>query len=116
MPFVKTADAHLNTHTNAHMVVLLCVKYSLFHSLLPQARLTQFHSQLNSHNLTDQSSEDNVRLLNSLLEEAMCEEEEKAKGGAKKGGAREDEKPKRGAREEYISWIKNTRQIMMDIS
>ena len=115
MPFVKTADAHLNTHTNAHMVVLLCMKYSLFHSLLPQARLTQFHSQLNSHNLTDQSSEDNVRLLNSLLEEALCEEE-KAKGGAKKGGSREDEKPKRGAREEYISWIKNTRQIMMDIS
>ena len=22
MPFVKTADAHLNTHTNAHMVML----------------------------------------------------------------------------------------------
>ena len=56
-----------------------------------------------------------MRLLNSLLEEALCEEE-KAKGGAKKGGSREDEKPKRGAREEYISWIKNTRQIMMDIS
>jgi len=115
MPFVKTLE-HTHKCTHDCALAVNCVKCSLFHLLLPQSRLAQFHSQLISHNLTDQSSEDNVRLLNSLLEEAMCEEEEKAKGGAKEGRAREEEKAKGGVREEDISWIKNTRQIMMDIS
>ena len=71
--------------------------------------MIQFHSQLNTHNLTDQSSESNVRLLNTMLEEATCEEEEEKGQRREKGGGRQKE-------EELISWIKNTRQIMMDIS
>jgi len=59
--------------------------------------LTRLHSQLTSHNISDQSSESDVRALNTMLDELTNEEEEERK------------------EDELISWIKNMRQIMVDV-
>lgn len=61
-----------------------------------QACLTRLHSQLTSHNISDQSSESDVRALNTILDELTNEEEEERK-------------------EEELTWIKNMRQIMVDV-
>lgn len=58
--------------------------------------MTRLHSQLTSHNISDQSSESDVRALNTILDELTNEEEEERK-------------------EEELTWIKNMRQIMVDV-
>ena len=58
--------------------------------------MTRLHSQLTSHNISDQSSESDVRALNTILDELTNEEEEERK-------------------EEELTWIKNMRQVMVDV-
>ena len=59
--------------------------------------MTRLHSQLTSHNISDQSSESDVRALITMLDELTNEEGEERK------------------EDELISWIKNMRQIMVDV-
>ena len=61
--------------------------------------MARLHSQLTSHNITDQSSESDVRVLNTMMDELTNEEKEVEK--------KEEE--------ELIFWIKSLRQIMVDV-
>ena len=76
----------------------LVVNYLDFFS--SQATLAQIYTQMEVHGVTDQCTQTNVRLLNSIMDEKLREEEESGVVG--------DEKVK--------EWVRTTRQIMMDTS
>lgn len=85
-------DSHLLT--NSCEAVLLVTKSFCSQ----QASLARLHSQLTSHNITDQSSESDVRVLNTMMDELTNEKEEE-----------------KTEEEELIFWIKSMRQIMVDV-
>lgn len=67
--------------------------------------MVQLCSELEAHGVTEKSTDVSVRKLNALVDERMREEE---------GGGEGEGKEEMGS--DSLEWIKNTRQIMMDIS
>ncbi len=72
---------------------------------ISQESLSRLYADLEAHGLTDQSSEENIRALNTLLDERIREG----------GGDQKEEEERTDWRIEGVEWKKNVRQVMLDI-
>ena len=76
--------------------------------------MQEIYTKLVSHKITDLSSEENIRRLNTLLDEQLTAQGDMGEEGKGRGRERKDGEGKEGQGCD-LEWIRTTRQIMLDI-